>query len=130
MSEYKSSTALVSDCNPLAQFGCLLATERSFRPFVRLEPVSSTSWASALPARRSEGQPAAGTDTAAKHIAFDGLLARTLSLLQPGETATHDVGAVFTAQGQFAFRAAVEDVTEGEQDRRVRFSDVATVHVA
>ncbi len=62
--------------------------------------VSSTSWASALPARRSgQGQPAAGTDTAAKHIAFDGLLARTLGLLQPGETASHDVGAVFTLKG-------------------------------
>lgn len=101
---------------------------------MRLEPVSSTSWASALPsgqgARRSgQGQPSAATDTSAKHIAFDGLLARTLDLLQPGETATHDVGAVFTAQGQFDFRAAVEDVTEGDKEQKIRFSDVATVHV-
>ena len=112
-------------------------TARPIQPYVRLEPLPSssadTSWASTniSPSRR----PASVGSSAvpARNVAFDGTLTRVLSPLQPGETGRHDLGVIFLASGDYAFRAALEEVdlsiTKEETVPKVRFSPVLHVKV-
>jgi hypothetical protein len=44
----------------------------------------------------------------AKHVVFDGTLSCALPEIPPGGTGTHEVGAIFLAEGAFAFRGAVQ----------------------
>lgn len=90
--------------------------ERPLRPYVRLEaiPTSSNdnSWTSPAPPpapRRVSSLPATPVPVA-KTVAFDGVLDATLPLLQPGESASHVVGAVLLASGTYNFRAAAEEI--------------------
>jgi hypothetical protein len=51
-------------------------------------------------------------------------------MVQPGETVTHAVGAVFLARGEYGFRAVVEDADAEEGgETRTRFSPVLHVKV-
>lgn len=109
--------------------------ERSLRAYVRLEalPTSSNdaSWSQppAPTPRRISSLPAAPIP-APKSIAFDGVLGAALPLIEPGESATHTVGAVLLASGSFTFRAAAEEIADRPEPPPVCFSPSVSVEVA
>lgn len=111
------------------------SVERPIRPYVRLEPLpsssSDSSWTSptTVPRRPTSTQPIAPR----RNLAFDGTLARTLPLLQPGAEANHTVGVLFLASGNYSFRAAVEEVdlaATSEDPPNIRFSPILHVDVS
>lgn len=77
-----------------------LTADRPYRPRIRLEPVSETSWAS-----DSKRLPRPSS----KHLAIDGPLEQVGTALQPGESYAHTVSVAFLAAGRFTFQAAVEE---------------------
>lgn len=112
--------------------------ERELRPYVRLEalPTSSTgsSWSMPGPPpapKRLSSLPATPMPVP-KTVAFDGVLATTLSTLAPGESATHTIGAVLLASGSYSFRAAAEEVVDitPTSPPSVCFSPPVTIDVA
>ncbi|TXT13431.1 hypothetical protein VHUM_00798 [Vanrija humicola] len=111
--------------------------ERPLRPYVRLEaiPTSSNdnSWTSPAPPpapRRVSSLPATPVPVA-KTVAFDGVLDAALPLLQPGESASHVVGAVLLASGTYNFRAAAEEIVPPSPiPPTVCFSPSVAVNVA
>lgn len=109
--------------------------ERKLRAYVRLEalPTSSNdaSWSQppAPTPRRISSLPAAPMP-APKSIAFDGVLGAAMPVLEPGESATHTVGAVLLASGSFTFRAAAEEIADRPDPPPVCFSPSVSVDVA
>ena len=67
---------------------------------------------------------------APKSIAFDGVLGAAMPVLEPGESATHTVGAVLLASGSFTFRAAAEEIADRPDPPPVCFSPSVSVDVA
>lgn len=112
--------------------------DRPIRPAINISPHPSaagdSSWAGAATTAAGTRQsllPAGG-----RNVVFDGSLTGILPLLQPHEKAQHEVGVSFLAAGQYAFRAAVEEVdifaleTVDPPVSKVRFSDVLHVNVS
>ena len=117
-----------------------LRLERSFRPYIRLEPLPSssfdTSWTS--PAGQPSRRPQSTLPIALRNVVFDGTLAQSLGEMQPGDEVEMKVGVVFLAEGTFGFRAAVEEMNQDNQKAAdgvpgalpiVRFSEVLSVDV-
>ncbi|ORX40220.1 transport protein Trs120 or TRAPPC9 TRAPP II complex subunit-domain-containing protein [Kockovaella imperatae] len=113
--------------------------EIPYQPFVRLEALptlnSEPSWAQSTPARRPpSGAPPVHN---LKNVILDGCLGQVLPLIQPGESSTHSLSAIFLAAGSYSFRAAVDEVVFQARDSgdevkpppRVRFSPLVTVNV-
>lgn len=106
-------------------------SEQPLVPRIRLEPLSPDSWTSPSP------NPRRNVPSFPRHIVFDGVLSTTLPSLLHDATGSHAVGAMFLAQGEFAFRAVVDDLQSqdpdstsmGERVGKVYFSPLLHVHV-
>lgn len=142
LGEYRIHRAACPCCASIprpSRSRAMLMPERALRPYVRVEaiPTSSTDASWSVPApppapRRFSSLPATPMPLP-KTVAFDGVLAATLPSLNPGDSATHVVGAILLASGSYTFRAAAEEVSldasSAAAPPKICFSQSVTVRV-